>query len=134
MFKINTRPLKSALTSLESVVIPNSTSPGNIVRLLIADKQGDHDIYRNMPPSNATKKQMLKSLDLRNANSTMMTDHMAVKSNELLQLEDDLRKLRHQNEEFQRQAIQAQIKQEREKLRTIMERIIFDTETPQYIA
>ena len=81
MFKINTRPFKSALTSLESVVILNSTSPVNIVRLLIADKQGDHDIYRNMPPSNATKVQMLKSLDLRNANSTMMTDHIAVKSN-----------------------------------------------------
>ena len=77
---------------------------------------------------------MLNSLDLRNANSTMVTDHIAVKSNELLQLEDDLRKLRRQNEEFKRQAIQTQIQQEREKLRTELERISFDKETPQYMA
>ena len=82
------------MTSLESVVIPNSTSPGKIYRLLIADKQGDHDLYRQTPPTNATEDEILNSLELRNAKSTKMTDHIAVNSNELLQLEDDLRELR----------------------------------------
>ena len=62
-----------------------------------------------MQPSYTTKVEMLITLDLRNANTTMMTDHIAVKSDKLLQLEDDLKKLRRQNEEFERQAIQTQI-------------------------
>ena len=77
-----------------------------------------------MQPSYTTKVEMLNTLDLRNANTTMMTDHIADKSDKLLQLEDDLKKLRRQNEEFERQAIQTQIQQKR---------ISFDTETPQHI-
>ena len=105
VFKINMRPLNSAVTSLESVLIPNSTSSGNIDRLLIADKQGDHYFYRNIPPSYATEVETLNSLKLRNASNIMMTDHTEVNYNELLQLEDDLKELRHKNEENEIQAI-----------------------------
>ena len=85
---------------------------------------GDPVFNMSMQPSYTTKVEMLNTLDLRNANTTMMTDHIAVKSDKLLQLEDDLKKLRRQNEEFERQAIQTQIQQKR---------ISFDTETPQHI-
>ena len=43
-----------------------------------------------MQPFNATEVGKLNSLELRNANSTKMTDHIAVNSNELLQLNNDL--------------------------------------------
>ena len=85
---------------------------------------GDPVFNMSMQPSYTTKVEMLNTLDLRNANTTMMADHIAVKSDKLLQLEDDLKKLRRQNEEFERQAIQTQIQQKR---------ISFDTETPQHI-
>ena len=78
VFKKNTRLLNSVVTSLKSVMIPKSTSPCNIDRFIIANKQGDHDFYRNTPHSNATKVEIFNSSDLRKANSTMMTNHIAV--------------------------------------------------------
>ena len=53
-----------------------------------------------------------------------------VKSNELLEVKRQLSDIRSQNEEFERRAIQTQTKQEREKFRTKLEKISFDTETP----
>ena len=49
-------------------------------------------------------------------------------------LEDELRDLRRQTEELKIQAIREQIKQEKDKLRLLQEKVSFDIETPRYIA
>ena len=48
----------------------------------------------SMQPSYTNKVEILNSLEQRNANSTMMTDHIAASSHELLHSEDNLRKER----------------------------------------
>ena len=111
----NMQPSAPAEVSADVTTMPDNQSSSNINRPNIADQQGSRQVpLRGLPPFNPESNEVPPSS--RNEN-----------------LENELRELRHQNEEFKRRDLQTQIRQEREILRTYQDRIWTDIESPQYI-
>ena len=109
------QPSAPAEVNADVTTMPDNQSSSNINRPNIADQQGSRQVpLRGLPPFNPESNEVPPSS--RNEN-----------------LENELRELRHQNEEFKNRDLQTQVRQEREKLRTYQDRIWTDIESPQYI-